>query len=215
MRSNGWKSMVEDIRSYLELVKTAVPDEYVEIEKEVDPLYEATAIVKKLEDQGKYPLVLFKNMRNLKGVPGHKHLINLLASRRRLALAFGLRPDQWKVELMQEVLRKSGMRLKTVTVAPGEAPVKEVVRVGEKADLADLPMLKEHEMDGSHYTTMPVVVYKGPEAGYNSAHARMMYAGKREGRFLFAPTHTWTVLRENELKKSNTRAAVVLGHHPA
>ena len=83
--------MAQDLPAYLDLIKRSRPEEIVVISKELDPAYELTALVVKLEREGKRrPVLICERMKGTK----FPVLTNLHASRSRLALAMGSAPDQ-------------------------------------------------------------------------------------------------------------------------
>ena len=56
--------MGQDLRSYLDLIKRDKPDELVIVSKEVDPAYEITALVVKLErERRRRPVIIFERVR--------------------------------------------------------------------------------------------------------------------------------------------------------
>src|SRR5436190_11801567 len=82
--------MGQDLRSYLDLVKRRKPDEFQVISRPIDPAYEITALVVKLEkERRKRPVLLFENVTGTK----FPVLTNVHASRSRLALALNCAPD--------------------------------------------------------------------------------------------------------------------------
>ena len=82
--------MGQDLRSYLDLVKRRKPDELLIVSREMDPAYELTAAVVKLDREArKRPVVVFENVRGTR----FPVLTNLHASRSRLALAMSCAPE--------------------------------------------------------------------------------------------------------------------------
>ena len=77
--------MAKDLRSYLDELLEKRPKDVVVVDREVDPCYEASAIVEKFERKNEYPLVFFKNIKGSK-IP---LVINLGATYERLALSLG------------------------------------------------------------------------------------------------------------------------------
>ena len=72
--------MAQDLRSYLDLVKRKRPDEFVIVGKSIDPAYEITAFVVKLEKEAKRrPVLVFENVKGTR----FPVLTNLHASRAR------------------------------------------------------------------------------------------------------------------------------------
>ena len=82
--------MAQDLRSYLDLVKRRKPGDFEIVSKPVDPRYEITALVVKLEREAKRrPVLLFENVTGTK----FPVLTNLHASRPRLAAAMNAAPE--------------------------------------------------------------------------------------------------------------------------
>jgi 2,5-furandicarboxylate decarboxylase 1 len=79
----------QDLQSYVAFLEKHYPDEVLRVSKEVDPIYEATAILWALENQRRYPLVVFDNIKG-SDMPA---VTNVHASFPRLAAAIGLDPD--------------------------------------------------------------------------------------------------------------------------
>src|SRR5947208_9713761 len=77
--------MPKDLRSYLDELLEKRPRDVVVVDREVDPRYEAAAIVEKFERENRFPLVFFKNIKGSR----FPLIINLGASYERLPLAPG------------------------------------------------------------------------------------------------------------------------------
>ncbi|MFQ5693028.1 MAG: hypothetical protein ACE5IM_08305, partial [Nitrospinota bacterium] len=77
--------MAEDLRTFLEQVKSGSPGEYEVVEREIDPRFEITALTEKLEAARRRPIL---ELRSVKGTD-YTVLTNVFAKRSRLALALG------------------------------------------------------------------------------------------------------------------------------
>ena len=82
--------MPKDLRTFIDEVAEKRPDEIVRVEREVDPKFELTAVVEKLEREGAYPAVYFEKVKG-SNLPS---IINLTASYERLAMALDTTLDQ-------------------------------------------------------------------------------------------------------------------------
>src|SRR5262245_6425402 len=83
-------AMAQDLRGYLDAVKRKRPDELRIVSQQVDPAYEITALVVKLEREARRrPVLIFENVKGTR----FPVMTNLHASRGRLALALGTLPD--------------------------------------------------------------------------------------------------------------------------
>src|SRR4051795_1114321 len=76
-------AMPHDLRSFLERVRTERKADLLEIEREVDPRYETTAILTKLEEKQRSPILLFKRVKGSR----FPLVTNVSGSLGRLALA--------------------------------------------------------------------------------------------------------------------------------
>ena len=206
--------MPKDLRQHLEAVRRTLPDEFLVIDRELDPAFEPTAILQQLEARQQRPLCLFTNVRNLKGEPGHPVVMNLMAGRRRLALALGMDSDHYRMELPIEVERRTRQPIRPVVVPQAEAPVMETVRRGGDVDLREWPVVRQHEMDGGHFFTMGFVNRDPQRPLYNASHQRLMVRGPAETGMCMAPFHTWRIFKEYEKLGRPTPAVAVQGHHP-
>jgi UbiD family decarboxylase len=204
----------KDLRQHVAEVQERLPEEFVQIDAAVRPTFEVTAILQQLDDLGKFPLCLFTNVQDLLGRPGHTLASNLLASRRRLALALGIDPERHTIDLPGEVERRASRRIPPVVVPRDAAPVMERVLLGDDADLRRMPVLRQHEMDGGHFFTMGFVNRDPARPLYNAAFQRLMVRGPRETGMCMAPFHTWRIFKENEREGRPTPAVAVQGHHP-
>lgn len=207
--------MPKDLRTYLADLERELPAELVRVEREIDPEFEVTAVLQHLENAGRFPAVLFENVRDLKGAPGHRALLNVVASRKRIALAAGLPPSRYRGEITERLAAAGNAPQPTVTVDRREAPVKEVVRTGTDVDLRDLPIIRQHEMDGGPYFTMNMINVD-PESGvYNGSFQRLMYRSPNETGTCMAPFDTYTIYKRYQARGKPCPIAYVLGHHPA
>ena len=99
--------MAQDLRSFLVLVKRTRPADFQIVSRPVDPAYEITALVAKLEKEGRRrPVLLFENV---KGTTWPV-LTNLHASRSRLAAAINAAPDQ----MLPTYLRAMGGKVPSI-----------------------------------------------------------------------------------------------------
>ena len=128
--------MAQDLRTFIEAVKRAKPDDVVVVKKEVDPAYEITALVVKLERELKRrPVLIFENVKGTK----FPVITNLHASRGRLAAAIGASPEG----MLKKYREAMETPIPPRVVATG--PVKEVILRGDQVDLYALPQILGHD----------------------------------------------------------------------
>src|SRR5258708_33390138 len=125
--------MVERFAAEGELEVVAQPLELVDIGADLD---------------GKPNAVLFRA-----AGPEKAELVgNVLGSRRRLALAFGVGEQ----ELRAEVTRRLEAPIAPVEVSSSVAPVQQVVWTGAQADFTKLPVHLQHSEDGGPYISASI-----------------------------------------------------------
>src|SRR4030095_16679971 len=118
--------------------KRPKPDDVQIVAQEVDPAYELTAIVVKLERELKRrPVLLFEKVKGTR----FPVLTNLHARRSRLAAAMRCSPDP----MLKTYLAAMDKPIPPKVVGTG--PVKDVVLTGDRIDLHDLPHIVPHARD--------------------------------------------------------------------
>ncbi len=200
--------MAQDLRSYLDLIKRRKPEEFVIVSKEVDPAYEITALVVKLEKEARRrPVLLFEKV---KGTP-FPVLTNLHASRSRLALAMSSAPE----DMLKSYLRAMERPIAPRVVETG--PVKDVILTGGRINLYDLPQIIHHEGDAGPYITAAISFAKDPSSEtWNCAYNRLMIKGRDTTSIhLTAGKHLWEFQRIAEARGLALPVAFAIGVHPA
>jgi 2,5-furandicarboxylate decarboxylase 1 len=168
------------------------------VSKEVDPAYEITALVVKLEREARRrPVVLFEKV---KGTP-FPVLTNLHASRSRLALAMNVAPE----DMLRTYLRAMERPIPPRVVPTG--PVKDVVLTGARINLYDLPQIIHHERDAGPYITAAISFAKDPSGeAWNCAYNRLMIKGRDTTSIhLTAGKHLWEFHRIAEARARRCR----------
>jgi UbiD family decarboxylase len=200
--------MGQDLRSFLETVKRARPDDVHVVKKEVDPAYEITALVVKLERELKRrPVLIFENVKGTK----FPVITNLHASRARLAAAIGAAPDGM-VKKYREAMEKP---IPPRVISSG--PVKEVIMRGDQVDLYALPQILHHEGDAGAYITSAISFAKDPtKEMWNCAYNRLMIQGRDTTSIhLTLGKHLWEYQRLAEARGEALPVAFAIGAHPA
>jgi UbiD family decarboxylase len=200
--------MAQDLRSYLDLIKRERPDDLVAVSREVDPAWELTALVVKLEREGRRrPVLLFERVRGT----AFPVLTNLHASRSRLARAMNTAPDAMLPAYLRAMERPLPPR-----VVPG-GPVKEVILRGGEVDLRRLPQIVHHEGDAGPYLTAAISFARHPgEEIWNCAYNRLMPTGTDTTAIhLTAGKHLWEFHRAAEARGEPLPVAFAVGVHPA
>jgi 2,5-furandicarboxylate decarboxylase 1 len=200
--------MAQDLRTYLDAVKRRKPDEFQVVTQEVDPAFEITAIVVKLEREAKKrPVLLFEKVKGTR----FPVLTNLHASRSRLAAAMRCAPDQ----MLRTYLAAMDKPIPPRVVAKG--PVKDVILKGDQIDLHDLPQIVHHEGDAGVYLTSAISFAKDPTSEtWNCAYNRLMIKGRDTTSIhLTLGKHLWELQRIAEARGEPLPVGFAIGVHPA
>ena len=204
--------MGKDLRAYIDLVRSALPDHYVRIDTRTDPRFGVTAILGAFEERQKFPVVHFTDVLDMEGKPSKfTVLANLFASRDRLALAMGV-----PVEKLDDAYRERQKPVKPVVVGAGDSPVKHQVWTGEKLNLFSIPVLTHHTKDGGAYLTAGSVWCPDPETGdINCAILRVCVKKKDMLLVNFEPTRHMSLYFERYKAKGRKAPVIIcIGHHP-
>jgi 2,5-furandicarboxylate decarboxylase 1 len=198
--------MTKDLQTYLVELSEHRPDDLLAVSREVDPVFELTGVVARLEQESRFPAVLFRRVRGSR-LPV---LINLNATYERLALALGTTVQ----EMVPEFARRYANPLPVRDVAGG--PVKEVVWTGDEADLEKLPFTVHNELDAGKYISAGVLIVRDPDSGLlNAGIYRHQVQGPRQiGLFTNPAFHGDHIRRKYEDRGEPMPVAIVLGHHP-
>jgi UbiD family decarboxylase len=200
--------MAQDLRSYLETIKRRKPEDFRIVSRAIDPAYELTAFVVKLEKERRQrPVLLFENVNGTR----FPVLTNLHASRSRLAQAVNAAPEA----MLKAYLRAMEAPIPPRVVPTG--PVKEVVQRGAEVDLYALPQIVHHEGDAGPYITSAISFAKDPASEtWNCAYNRLMIQGRDTTSIhLTLGKHLWEFQQIAEQRGEPLSLALVIGVHPA
>lgn len=206
--------MPSDLRTFLEDWSKEHPEEVVCIDKEISVKWETTCLHSALEKQGKHPILIFRNPRNVYGeITPHPLITNLLASRRRSAAALGMGPMEVASKYGERVLQKRDPKV----IEKKDAPVKESIWKGNEINLHRFPVVWHHETDPGPYITAGVVTTVDPETEtHNSALQRCWIKGRNKTGIYPTPTsHNWWNIQKYWMRGQDAPVAVWIGHHPA
>jgi 2,5-furandicarboxylate decarboxylase 1 len=196
----------KDLRSFLDDLKKERPEDFIVVKKEIDPKFQLSALVMKLEKQKRWPVLLFERVKGT----SFPVLTNLHAHRQRLGLA--LRSDS--KQLVSSYLQKISNLIKPKEVTNG--PVKEVIKKGKDINVLDFPQIIHHENDIGPYVTGAIAVAKDPiSQKINASYNRLMIKGTdKYGIHLTEGKHLWNFYKNAEMLGKPLEVAFVIGNHP-
>ena len=201
------------LRAYLELLKEAVPDQFVTVCEPIDWKYEVTSYVAEMEKRQTNPAVMFEDVKG----GSTPLLVNLFGHVDRISLGIGETPkvrtrlgfyDEWNRLFMRDV--------PPIMVKNG--PVKEKKALGGGVDLRPLPIPRFYEQDGGRYVTAGLFLARNPEKleEINLSYVRMHLQGKnRFGVSFHSRGHMWQYFENAKAAGEPMEAAVIIGAHPS
>ena len=198
--------MTKDLRNFIAELEARSPDEIARVTKPISPRYEITALLTQLEKRKQFPLLFCERVQG----SDTPVVINVQASRKLMAMALECKPE----ELAAKFSERQGRPIAPLEVA--DAPVHEVVKLGDEADLTTVPLLTHYDVNAAPYVTAGIVVAADPDSGVrNTSYNRLMMAGKRELRiFMAVGRHLWTLHNKLERRNQPLPIVIVIGVHP-
>ncbi|HYH00983.1 MAG TPA: UbiD family decarboxylase [Terriglobales bacterium] len=196
-----------DLATFVEAVRRERPRDVVDVQREVNPKHETAAIILKLEQRHRSPLLVFHRV---SGTP-FPLVTNVCGSVARLALALGCPV----AELSRCYAERIAQPIKPELTA--DAPVQERISTGERVDLQALPQLIYHEHDAAQpYITAAIVVARDPETGKTnlSFHRLMMTGRNSTAIFMAHGKHLESIYRKYESANEAMPIAAFIGAHP-
>ena len=203
---------MKDLRSLIKEYEKNLPNEYVRVTKEVDPKYEISAIIKKLDLMGKHPLVYFENVKGY-DIPV---VCNTDTTWGKFGLALGCPPEkveEFYSEREEACMRQNKYPMKEVKKE--DAPVQEVIKTGKEANMHDFPFLTHHEGETPYLTRAIGIVMDENERIPHAAHYRFMVKEPYLGVTHVTPgRHLYNFWRAKSDQDKPLEIAFALGLHP-
>jgi 2,5-furandicarboxylate decarboxylase 1 len=181
--------------------------ELVRFTAEIDPDRNMSAVAHRtFAELGK--ACLFENV---KGHPGWRVAAQLVSDRRKWAVALGV----GETEVVATLIERIAARVATATVAREDAPVKEVILLGDEVDLGQLPAMWTSEKDPGRYIAAGMCFIKDPETGIrNVSFHRAQIIGPDRTGFLICPRQALKIFELYGRQNRPMEVAMVVGAHP-
>lgn len=209
--------MAKDLGSFINDLRKHHPQELLEVDRYVKPKqFEVTAILEHLTQVNRFPAVLFRRCEDLNGQDSGISIVsNLFARRERCALALDFAPEKCAMPLSLHYSHLEKQHMEPVVIPAEEAPVKEVVLKGDRADIGTLPIIRHFEMDLGAVMTM-IGCMCDPDTGiYDASFIKLFYKGPRKTGISIHTPHLERILWRYEALGRPAPVIYILGHHPA
>ncbi|MBI2359020.1 MAG: UbiD family decarboxylase [Deltaproteobacteria bacterium] len=199
--------MPKDLRGFLAEYERANPREFCRIKQEVDPRYEVAAILTKLEESRKLPILFYEKVKG-SDLPV---VTNVHSTKKKIAASLGIDPQKFRDKYLEAVENQIPPKIVS------DGPVMEQTVGEHDVDLKTLPMMTYHEGDAAPYITAGMVLAEDPETGkHNASFNRLMYKSRnRAGIFMTVGKHLHEIYSRMEEQGKPLPISVSLGNHPA
>ena len=199
-----------DLHGFIEFLDAEHPDQIIRISKEVNPKFEISGIIERLEKDDRFPLIIFENVKG-SNVP---LVANMHASFDRLRLALGMTEGDVKAFVTECAARQENP-VKPKIVASG--PVQEIVTFGDDIDVEALPICTYHELDAGKYITAGLALMRDPDTGINNVgiYRHMVHSKNLLGIQVSETADANIIWKKFEQRGEPCPIAIIIGHHPA
>ncbi len=200
-----------DLRTFLDAHAGAL----LVIDDAVDSRHALTAVQHRLDATGRYPVIFARKVTRDDGTFSDIPVVNnLTASRALVAAALGLGNHRSSAAWFSQ---RTSTPVAPSVVSPADAPVRQVVRQGDAANLLHLPVLTQHELEPGPYLTAAHATTRDPDSGVdNTAIQRCWVRGCRSMTWYPYPSsHNFLNLQKYWARGQACPVAFWIGHHPA
>lgn len=161
--------MAKDLQSYLREYEERNPCDVLRVGREISLKYEITAYVWAFQKLGKYPILIFENVRLGNGERSPWPVVtNLVSTRKRAADAAGLELATASKTALRKIQTERRPPLK---VRREEAPCKEVIRkVPGEMTLFDLPVPHYTTFDGGPFLSSGYLTVQEPHTRIDNSN---------------------------------------------
>ena len=138
---------------------------------------------------------------------------NIMGSRRRLAMSIGVEENQ----LLRKISKRLSTLIEPVEIGSADAPVQQVVKLENAADLTELPVHLQHGDDGAPYISATLDFSTDPKNNRtNVGMRRLMLRGRKQaGIDLNAPSDLRVIYGGAQCEGNRMPVAFAVGFHPA
>ncbi len=199
--------MAKDLRGFLAEYEKKNPKEFCRVKREVDPKFEVAAILTKLEEARKLPILFYEKVKG----SIFPVVANVYSTKKKIASSIGIDPRKFRERYIEAIKNQIPPRFVS------DGPVMDET-IGEKdVDIGTLPMMTYHEGDAAPYITAGIVLAEDPETGeFNASFNRLMYQSRnRAGIFMTIGKHLHEIYSRMEDQGKALPISISIGSHPA
>lgn len=200
MKKNFNATNINDSQSLRDFLSTLDEEQLISITASRED-YLTTAISEQLETEKRFPVVEL-----LDPLSGQKTVFNIFANREIL--------DNY-IKNASDVEQKAKQFSGLETLA--DAPVQDIVTIGEAVNVLSLPIFRHFEGDAGRYITSGIVLAKDPRSGrYNMSFHRMQLKDEHHmGISLHSRGDLYDYFEHCKEQGKDLEIAVIIGCHPA
>ncbi|MEL7310195.1 MAG: UbiD family decarboxylase domain-containing protein [Pseudomonadota bacterium] len=197
-----------DLREFLDFAEAKGKSAWLEIDKPISPKYMTTAVVTKLAQKLRSPVIRFNQIDG----SAYPTVTNICASLDRVARSAEMTAN----DLNERLVGAMGAGIKPQQLTRAEAPVQSVVKNADEFSLHDLPALYYTDTQDAPYLTSAIVVGRDPDTGaHNLSFHRLMIADDHTCAIYMTPGgHLNQIWHKYSERGEPTPLAAVIGNHP-
>ncbi|MEE9549655.1 MAG: UbiD family decarboxylase [Candidatus Binatia bacterium] len=199
--------MAKDLRGFLVEYEKDNPKEFCRVKREVDPKYELAAILTKLEEMRKLPILFYEKVKG----SNFPVVANVYSTKKKIASSIGIDPRKFRERYIEAIENQIPPRVVS------DGPVMDETIKEKDVDIGTLPMMTYHEGDAAPYITAGIVLAEDPETGeFNASFNRLMYQSRnRAGIFMTVGKHLHEIYSKMEDQGKPLPISISIGSHPA
>ncbi len=207
--------MAKDLRSFLKEYEAKYPEDVLHIETEIDANQEITRIVELLEQQDRYPVLYFHNVINADGKKAEQPVVtNVLASRTRYARICNSSFEMLGRDVYEATRTR---REKPAVISKAEAPVREVIKTGDRINLFEFPLHVHGAMDAGYYFSSGNFTTYDPDSGIDNISLQRGWVKEKDTIRTYVmprPMHNGWNLWKHDQRNQDMKVCYWVGHHP-
>jgi len=196
--------MIKSLRSFINDIFINFRNDFLISDPIVNPKYEISAYIEKLELAGKFPVLYFPHIKG-SNMPV---ITNLITTEKRALFSIGLSENV----LIDSIMEKFNKRIKPVYVS--DPPVMEKTVSDEP--LKFIPKIYHNELDGGPYISSGLIIFRSLEDKLNMGIYRIQIIDNERVAIMTNPhSDANHIIDEYRDVGKSIPVTISIGHHPA